>query len=535
MTEAQKMGQVLFLTIDPIQYFINSDYKSYVQGIVKSCSPGGLYFFSNLESYDEKITTEFDSVKLLGIIRQIKSFAAYPPLTAADFETGAWYWDLKATRFPCPQAIGAVDTSALVYRQGKIIGNEAKAQGINMVFAPVITISSPQKTILENMNCYGSDPLRVADFSARFVQGIQDAGVTSCLRFFDPENNGPDEPVRSGISAKVIAIMGKPHSLVSDSSSVQTKKTLSAQYSFNGIVINSMAGLDSTIGLPRSTAAFLDSFKEGQDMAIIPDDMANNRAFVDYLLNQIRINNYDASFLDASVKKILLLKENLGLQNAPKNDLLILSGIGVREFRQTAEDLIRSSVTVLKNEGNIIPLKNPERFTMFVNLIDRFSSADGVYFSEIIHKDYPNAKIMSVLPDPDPQIIEEILRRAGEADAVICTLFMKPVPEAPSPKIPAEHLALLRRIAGNHRQTICISFYSPTYINDIPAVKAFISTYSLSTVGMQAAMDVVFGKAGASGKLPLTISRFYPSGFGITLPGPGTRTAASTETGPALK
>ncbi|MHB9027457.1 MAG: glycoside hydrolase family 3 N-terminal domain-containing protein, partial [Candidatus Latescibacterota bacterium] len=448
-------------------------------------------------------------------------------------ETGAWNWDRDATRFPCPLAVGAVNSAAMAYRQGKIIGIESQAKGINMVFAPVITTFSPEETILENMNCYGSDPARVADFSSRFVQGIQDAGAAACLRYFDPGKDASDEPMQSGISAEVSAIMGKTFSPAGDSSSVQAKNLLAAQYSFKGIVIRSIAGFDSSVGLPRTSVGLLSSFKEGQDLAILPDDMVHNRPLVDYLLNQIRIRSLDASFLDASVKKILLLKEKLGIQNPPQNDLLILSGMGVPEYHQTAEELIRSSVTVLKNEGNIVPLKNSGRYTMFVNLIDRFSSADGTYFAETTLKEYPEAKIMSVLPDPDPRIVQEVLRRAGEADAVVCTLFMKPMPEEPSPKIPAEHLAILRRIAGMNKQTVCISFYNPAYINDVPGMKAFMSTYFLSPVSMRAAVDVLFGKAGASGKLPFTVSGSYPAGFGITLPGPGIQTATSAGTGSA--
>jgi beta-N-acetylhexosaminidase len=535
MTETQKMGQVLFLTVDPLRYYLDSAYKAYVQGLVKLCSPGGIYFSSQLESYNERTFTEFDAVKINGIVREIMSFAVFPPLAAADFESGAWHWDRNATRFPCPLAMGAINSSTAAYRQGKIIASEAKAQGISMVFAPVITPYSPGASILENMNRFGSDPARVADFSSRFVQGLQEAGVAACLKYFDAGESASEEPVQSGISAGVSAIMGNLFTPAEIATPGNEKSALTTRYGFQGIVIRSVTGPDSTSGFPRIVNGLLESFKEGQDMVILPDDMERNRAFADYLLTQVRIKNLDTSMLDASVKKILLLKEKIGIQNPPKNDLLILSGMGVREYHQTAESLTRSSVTVLKNEGNIIPLKTTGQHIMFVNLIDRNSSADGIYFSETTLKEYPGTKVMSVLPDPDPRIVQEVLRRAGEADAVICTLFLKPAPEDPSPKIPADHLALLRRIAGINRQTACVSFYSPAYIADIPGVKAFLTTYSLSPVSMRAAVEILFGKAGASGKLPFSVSASYPEGFGIILPGPGAQTASSAGTGSAAE
>ncbi|HEX7938252.1 MAG TPA: glycoside hydrolase family 3 N-terminal domain-containing protein, partial [Gemmatimonadaceae bacterium] len=101
--------------------------------------------------------------------------AIYP---AYLLETGG------ATGFPPEMAIGASTRDEDAYDVGRAIGEEAKAVGIHVNFAPVVDVNNNPNNPVIGTRSFGEDPARVARLSSLFIRGTHDAGVLATAKHF---------------------------------------------------------------------------------------------------------------------------------------------------------------------------------------------------------------------------------------------------------------------------------------------------------------------------------------------------------------
>jgi beta-glucosidase-like glycosyl hydrolase len=110
--------------------------------------------------------------------------AGRPLLIASDLERGAGQQVEGLTEFPPPAALAALEDAAVVRWAGAVTAQEARAVGINWVFAPVADLDVlPQNPIVQT-RAFGADPNRVATFVRSWIEGCQDAGALACAKHF---------------------------------------------------------------------------------------------------------------------------------------------------------------------------------------------------------------------------------------------------------------------------------------------------------------------------------------------------------------
>src|SRR4029079_9190547 len=108
-----------------------------------------------------------------------------PLLIAADQEGGQLNaLGAEATQFAGNMALGAVDDDLLTERVGAAIGREARALGINVVYAPVLDLASEPGNSAMGIRSFGDDPGAVARPGAAMVRGLQSAGVAASVKHF---------------------------------------------------------------------------------------------------------------------------------------------------------------------------------------------------------------------------------------------------------------------------------------------------------------------------------------------------------------
>jgi beta-N-acetylhexosaminidase len=527
MNDAQKLGQTLCLPVDPIGYFLLPDYREKVQNFIRKCEPGAVYFSSDMVYWKPKLVLDFNAGKLREVVYGIQKISPVPILFAADFESGAWNWDKDATHFPSPMALGAAGSFDMAYREGKIIGLEAKVQGINWILAPFGNIVQNSDPFNFSIDCFGSDVQKVSEFSTRFIKGCQESGVATCLKYFPGPGRHMDEtdpdtfaPFKSGISAGVFSIMGNPFTLTGEEntlSQIPLKNYLEKLFRFNGPVVRKIISDNKDTSENIQAGALVQSYVSGNDMVILPDDIDRTASLVDLLITQSRLGKMEMRSINASALKIMKMKDALKLKIQDGNLSSIVTGIGIDEYRRTAMEIVKSSITILRNDDSVVPLDFNKQYILFLHFIDAQSLQDATVFADKVESVCPEAKQVTILHEPDKRIIQEVLRRSVEADAVVCTFFINPASGIDASRIPKEYANLVHKALQQNRKTVGVSFFSPFLINDLPELKSFLAFYSLSDLSMDAALEVLSGKIGASGKLPIDISDRYPAGYGLDL------------------
>ena len=110
--------------------------------------------------------------------------AGRPLLIAADLERGAGQQVAGLTQFPPPLALASLADAAVVRWAGAVTAQEARAVGINWVFAPVADLDLLADNPIVQTRAFGDDPDRVASLVRSWIEGCQAAGALACAKHF---------------------------------------------------------------------------------------------------------------------------------------------------------------------------------------------------------------------------------------------------------------------------------------------------------------------------------------------------------------
>jgi beta-glucosidase-like glycosyl hydrolase len=118
------------------------------------------------------------------VVAALRAGSPGPLLLASDLERGLAQQVRGGTAFPPPMALGAAADPALAREVGEATGREARALGLNAVFAPVLDLAIEPENPIVGTRAFGDDPAAVAELGAASVQGLQQGGVLATAKHF---------------------------------------------------------------------------------------------------------------------------------------------------------------------------------------------------------------------------------------------------------------------------------------------------------------------------------------------------------------
>ncbi|MBA3335659.1 MAG: beta-N-acetylglucosaminidase, partial [Acidobacteria bacterium] len=118
------------------------------------------------------------------LVNRMQAEAKIPLLISADFETGVGMRFEDTVNFPWNMAVAATGNPDFARRQGEITAREAKALGVQQVFAPVVDVNNNADNPVINVRSYGENPEDVGRFAAAFTQGLQSGNVLATAKHF---------------------------------------------------------------------------------------------------------------------------------------------------------------------------------------------------------------------------------------------------------------------------------------------------------------------------------------------------------------
>jgi beta-glucosidase len=115
---------------------------------------------------------------------RLKVQAGRPLLLGSDFERGPGQQIRGLTELPPPAALGHLNDLDATYQCGRITAAEARAVGINWVFAPVCDLDNEPKNPIVQTRSFGADPQVVGSHTAAWIKGCQEQGVMACAKHY---------------------------------------------------------------------------------------------------------------------------------------------------------------------------------------------------------------------------------------------------------------------------------------------------------------------------------------------------------------
>lgn len=285
-----------------------------------------------------------------------------PQILLADGPQGLRNHAPHSTLYPAGILTAATWNRDMARQYGESIGDDARARGVGILLGPGVNIyRSP--LCGRNYEYMGEDPYLTSEMAVQYIEGVQSKGVISTIKHFAVNNqewsrhhvsSDVDERTLNEIyfpafrkavqKAGVGAVMNS-YNLVNGVHATQNPwlniDVLRDTWGFKGILMSDWTSVYSTV----NTAAF------GPDLEMPKPVFFKPAPIKDALARGL----ITEGMLDRKVEHLLSTLIAFGLLDREQK----LTGIPLDydKSRQTALEVAREGIVLLKNEGNILPLK----------------------------------------------------------------------------------------------------------------------------------------------------------------------------------
>jgi beta-glucosidase len=276
-------------------------------------------------------------------------------------------------------AVAATWNTDLAKQYASTVGTELADIGFNLNFAPTIDVARDVRwgRVYESM---GEDPFLAASISKALVTGMQSGGdLAACAKHFigyGEARNGMDRtpadlserailemhapPFEAAIEADVLTIMvngGDVNGVPMPVSKRMLNGLLRDKLGFTGITLSDWEDVERLYSrhnvVPNQKESIIRAFNAGLDMNMA----VNNIGAVDVMEQAVKDGEIDIARVDQAVRNILLTKFKLGLfAQAPIDVDQAAARVGSPQSKALAKQLALQSMTLLKNQNNILPL-----------------------------------------------------------------------------------------------------------------------------------------------------------------------------------
>jgi len=467
-------------------------------------------------------------------IQIAQSWSDIPLFIAADYERGLGQWYDGATLFPTNMAVAATGRNILAYEQGKITAIEAKAFGVNMIFAPVMDVNNNPDNPIINFRSYGDDPRLVSIFGNSFIRGVQEQNVYACVKHFPGHGNTATDshtrlpviygnkkdfskielpPFKSSVKNGVKMVMTahvitpgidrskKPATL----SSVITNGLLRKKLRFDGLVVTDAMEMGALNNI-KSSEACVRAVEAGADIILLPLDVdstinAIKEAVLSGRITEERINE--------SVKRIWLAKEELnlmvdkGIRDWEKSKLII----GNPNHINIANKIAQLSITVIKDKYDL--LKKVSNYNNIAHLSiteDKNSQKYLLPMKNKLNGAYPDLKEIIVTEKVNDNNINEIINELKDVDLTLVSILVRIRMNKGIATIDDSYASLIKRLYQNGIPFIVTSFGSP-YLPTYDYIDTYLAAYGYGSVLVEAAANALLTDVPITGRLPVELNK----------------------------
>ena len=378
MNTEQKVGQLIAEVVDPRNL---AAAKQEVKRLITNYHIGCLYFSKGTVANH------------LELVNYAQSISKVPVMIGLDGEWGLSMRMPDTPRFPKNMMLGAIQDDRLLYEYGLEMARECKAVGVNINFSPAVDVNSNPKNPVIGTRSFGEDPSNVARKAVAYARGLEDGGVLSVAKHFPGHGNTREDShktlptvgssfaeltatdfvpfrnyIQAGLSGVMVAHLNIPALNTGNKPSSMSDKVvaelLKSEMGFEGLVFTDALAMQGARKVTQPNGML--AFEAGAEVLLEPSTTKSN---VDAMVARYAKDSKFAEKVDRACKKILSYKYAMGLNNyvaQPVDGLL--DRINTREAELIMRQLYAAAITVLKNQGNVLPVKGLDKRISVVTL-----------------------------------------------------------------------------------------------------------------------------------------------------------------------
>jgi beta-N-acetylhexosaminidase len=465
--------------------------------------------------------------------------AGGPPLLIAADQEGGQLVGLgdKTTQFAGAMALGAVGDRDLSERVAGATARELRALGVNVNYAPVCDIANNPANPSLGIRSFGDDPVAVAAQAAASVRGLQAEGVAATVKHFpgagdttaDPHHELPLVPrtqeqlearellpFRAAFEAGAKMVMtghfalpDQPAGLPTSLSAAVVRDLLRGRLHFAGVTVSDALDMHALAQGPGQIVDAIAALRAGEDLLLATaDEAALERLEVGLPLAERRglIEPEDDA---AARRRLAELRHWLGQYDQPALDV-----VGCAEHQALAAELARRSVTLVRNDDRLLPLKLPAdaRFAVVQTLPADLTPADTSStvrpsLAAALRRRLPRVEEFLLPAAPANSDIAAIRRQLAGFDVVVVGTI--------SAHLRRPQAALAEAVLSAGAPVVTIALRTPWDLPAYPAARTHVCSYGLLPPTMEAVAAALVGEIPFSGRLPVEVGRQYPRGHGL--------------------
>lgn len=513
MTLEQKIGQLFVVG------FTGIEINNHIKTLIEKYHAGNVILFTrNIGGKNSLKKLNIELQKLMINSNKIAGFISID-------QEGGMVTRIKegGTRVPGNMALAAINDNTVTNEVGMIMGDELKSLGINTNFAPVLDVNNNPDNPIIGVRSYSDNPDRVVDLAKGFINTLKEKNILAVGKHFPGHGDTSEDshlalpsvphgrerlekiellPFKKSIKNGLDAIMSA-HILfpaIDDSGVPATlsKKILTGllreELGFQGLIISDCMEMKAIGEYYGTSEAAIKAIEAGINQICICHTEHVQIEAMEAVKNAVLTGRISEELINERVIKVLELKDKYNVNNIEQ---LSLDDSDFEKNQKKAIELSERSITIVRDEDNLIPLKNKIDLVMSpldlsLNIAD--DERDYTNFAEELSKEI---EIPYLNFGYDVINYDEILSKVKENSNIIFGSY--------NLSLSNSQKQLLDRILEKTENVILVCLRNPYDANYSKKVKSVICAYEYTIYSVKAVIKVLTGKIEAKGILPINI------------------------------
>ncbi|WP_082773785.1 glycoside hydrolase family 3 C-terminal domain-containing protein [Hymenobacter sp. PAMC 26628] len=487
-----------------------------------------------------------------------------PPVGAND----------ASSYLPTNNTLAATWNPALGYAYGTVLGSEANARGKDIILGPGINIvRAPLNG--RNFEYLSEDPFLISQMVVGYIKGVQSQGVSACVKHFAANNQeihrddvdvsmseralreiylpGFKAAIQQGGAFSLMGSYNKFRGTWATENAYLMNTILKGEWGFKGLVVSDWGSVHDTQEALRNGT----DLEMGTDLALMYKSVDQSAAtatasagapaparsyydqffLADPALEAIKKDPSLVPMVDDKVRRILRVMYATHMLGGAKRQP---GALNTKEHQATALKVAEEGIVLLKNDGNLLPLKKSVKTVAVIGANAERANSMGGGSSQLKAKyeitplqglknalgpgvtvTYAPGYTIARDQKADPALIAQAVAAAKTADEVVFVggsthgydytkwsdnAYDAEGTDKPDMKMPFGQDELVQAVlAANPRTVVVLLGGGPIDVSAWAGrARAVVEAWYPGMEGGNAIAHVLFGDVNPSGKLPFT-------------------------------